>query len=140
MVPSVSVGPVLWRPPRTIAAIMVPPHCKNNALVRTTKGVVSATMSYFALYKYPGGRSFKTKCKTSVGLVELCLCRHLGPLRYHLPLNCTTIVVLHTTALPAYPGLPELGDIEQRVSRIVEDIFWSCPTLFDSIDIANRGV
>ena len=57
-----------------------------------------------------------------------------------LTLNCTVVAVLHTTALPAYPGLPELVEIEVRVPKVAGDIFCSHIALFDRIDVANQGI
>ena len=57
-----------------------------------------------------------------------------------LTLNCTTVAVLHTTALPAYRGLPELAEIEARVPKVADDIFRSHRALFDRIDVANQGI
>ena len=57
-----------------------------------------------------------------------------------LTLNCTAVAVLHTTALPAYPGLPELAEIEARVRKVADDIFCSHRALFDRIDVANQGI
>jgi hypothetical protein len=47
---------------------------------------------------------------------------------------------LHTTALPAYRGLPELAEIEARVPKVADDIFRSHRALFDRIDVANQGI
>ena len=57
-----------------------------------------------------------------------------------LTLNCTAVAVLHTTALPAYRGLPELAEIEARVPKVADDIFRSHRALFDRIDVANQGI
>ena len=57
-----------------------------------------------------------------------------------LTLNCTAVAVLHTTALPAYPGLPELAEIEARVPKVAHDIFRSLTALLDCIDVANQGI
>ena len=57
-----------------------------------------------------------------------------------LTLNCTTVAVLHTTALPAYRGLPELAEIEARVPKVADDIFRPHRALFDRIDVANQGI
>ena len=57
-----------------------------------------------------------------------------------LTLNCTVVAVLHTTALPAYRGLPELAEIEARVPKVADDIFRSHRALFDRIDVANQGI
>ena len=57
-----------------------------------------------------------------------------------LTLNCTDVAVLHTTALPAYPGMPELVEIEARVPKVADDIFRSHIALFDRIDVANQGI
>ena len=57
-----------------------------------------------------------------------------------LTLNCIAVAVLHTTALPAYPGLPELAEIEARVPKVAGDIFRSHRALFDRIDVANQGI
>ena len=57
-----------------------------------------------------------------------------------LPLNCTAVAVLHTTALLAYPGLAELREIAARVPKVAKDIFRSHRTLFDRIDVANQGI
>ena len=57
-----------------------------------------------------------------------------------LTLNCTAVAVLHTIALPAYPGLPELVKIEARVPKVADDIFRSHRALFDRIDVANQGI
>ena len=57
-----------------------------------------------------------------------------------LTLNCTAVAVLHTTALPAYRGLPELAEIEARVPKVADDIFRSHTALFDRIDVANQGI
>ena len=54
-----------------------------------------------------------------------------------LTLNCTAVAVLHTTALRAYPGLPELAEIEARVPKVADDIYRSHRALFDRIDVAN---
>ena len=56
-----------------------------------------------------------------------------------LTLNCTAVAVLHTTALPAYPGLPELAETEVRVPKVADDIFRSHRAMFDRIDVANQG-
>ena len=37
-----------------------------------------------------------------------------------LTLNCTIVAVLHTTALPAYPGLPKLAEIEATVPKVAD--------------------
>ena len=58
----------------------------------------------------------------------------------NLTLNCTAVAVLHTTALPAYRGLPELAEIEARVPKVADDIFRSHRALFDRIDVANQGI
>ena len=57
-----------------------------------------------------------------------------------LTLNCTVVAILHTTALPAYPGLPELAEIEARVPKVADDIFRSHRALFDRINVANQGI
>ena len=57
-----------------------------------------------------------------------------------LTLNCTAVAVLHTTALPAYRGLPELAEIEAKVPKVANDIFRSHRALFDRIDVANQGI
>ena len=57
-----------------------------------------------------------------------------------LALNCSAVAVLHTTALPAYPGLPELAEIEARVPKVADDIFRTHRALFDRIDVANQGI
>ena len=57
-----------------------------------------------------------------------------------LTLSCTAVAVLHTTALPAYRGLPELVEIEARVPKVAYDICRSHVALFDRIDIANQGI
>ena len=57
-----------------------------------------------------------------------------------LTLNCTAVAVLHTTALPAYRGLPELAEIEARVPKVADDIFRSHRALFDRIDVAKQGI
>ena len=54
--------------------------------------------------------------------------------------NCTAIAVLHTTALPAYPGLPEVAEIGARVPKVADDVFRSHRALFDRIDVANLGI
>ena len=58
----------------------------------------------------------------------------------HLTLNCTAVAALHTTALPAYPGLPELAEVEVRVPKVADDLFRSHRALFDHIDVANQGI
>ena len=57
-----------------------------------------------------------------------------------LTLSFTVVTVLHTTALPAYPGLPELAKLEARVPKVADDIFRSHIALFDHIDVTNQGV
>ena len=57
-----------------------------------------------------------------------------------LTLNCTTVAVLHTTALPADRGLPELAEIEASVPKVADDIYRSYRALFDRIDVANQGI
>ena len=57
----------------------------------------------------------------------------------NLTLNCTAVAVLHTTALRACPGLPELAEMEIRVPKVADDIFRSHKALFDRIDVANQG-
>ena len=54
-----------------------------------------------------------------------------------LTLNCAVVAVLHSTALPAYPGLPELAEIEARVPKVANDIFRSHRALFD---LTNQGI
>ena len=54
--------------------------------------------------------------------------------------SCTAVAVLHTTALPAYRGLPELAEIEARVPSVADDIFRSHRSLFDRMDVANQGI
>ena len=54
--------------------------------------------------------------------------------------NYTAVAVLHTTALPTYPGLPELAEIEARAPQVADDIFRSHRPLFDRIDVANQGI
>ena len=56
-----------------------------------------------------------------------------------LTLNCTAVAVLHTTALLAYRGLPELAEIEARVPKVADDVFRSHRALFDRIDVANQA-
>ena len=58
----------------------------------------------------------------------------------HLTLNCIAVAVLHTIALFAYPGLPELAEIAARVPKVADDIFRSHRPLFDRIDVANQGI
>ena len=61
----------------------------------------------------------------------------------HIPdltLNCTVVALLHSTAQPTYPGLPELAEIEARVPKVADDIFRSHRALFDRIDVANSGL
>ena len=57
-----------------------------------------------------------------------------------LTLNCTVVAVFYTTALPAYPGLPELVKIEARVPKFADNIFRSHIALFDRTDVANQGI
>ena len=57
-----------------------------------------------------------------------------------LTLNCTAVAFVHTSALPAYPGLPEQAEIEARVPKVANDIFRSHRALFDCIDVANQGI
>ena len=57
-----------------------------------------------------------------------------------LTLNCTVVAILHTTALLAYPGLPEPAEIEARVPKVADDMFRSHRALFDRIDVAKHGV
>ena len=58
----------------------------------------------------------------------------------NLTLKCRAVAILHTTALPTYPGLPELAEIEARVPKAADDIFRSHRALFDRIDVANQGI
>ena len=62
------------------------------------------------------------------------------PRSLDLTLKCTTVVVLHTTAQPAYPGLPELVEIEATVPKVADDIFRSHRASFDRIDVANEDI
>ena len=57
-----------------------------------------------------------------------------------LTVNYTAVAVLLTTALLAYPGLPELAEIEATVPKVADDIFRSHRALFDRIDVANQGI
>ena len=59
-----------------------------------------------------------------------------------LTLSCTAVAVLHTTALPAYPGMPELAEIVAKVPKVADDTFRSHRALFDPIplDIAKKDV
>ena len=55
-----------------------------------------------------------------------------------LTLNCTAVAALHTAVLPAYPGLPELVEIQARVPKVAADILRSHIALIDHIDVANK--
>ena len=55
-----------------------------------------------------------------------------------LTLNCTYVAVLHTTALPANPGLPELAEIEARVPKVEDHIFRSHSALFDILMLPTK--
>ena len=57
-----------------------------------------------------------------------------------LTLKCTTVGILNTTALLAYPGLPELVKVEATVPKVANDIFRSHIALFDRINVANQGI
>ena len=57
-----------------------------------------------------------------------------------LTLNCRTVVVLHTIALTAYPGLLVLVEIEATVPKVADDVFRSHRASFDHIDVANEGI
>ena len=57
-----------------------------------------------------------------------------------LTFNCTAVAVLHTSALPAYHGLPKLAEIDARVPKVADDIFRSHLALFDRIDVAYQDV
>ena len=58
----------------------------------------------------------------------------------HLTLNCTLVTILHTTALPAYPGLPQLVEIKARVPKVADVIFHSHIALVDRVDVAIQGI
>ena len=47
---------------------------------------------------------------------------------------------MHTSALPAYPGVPELAEIGAMVPKVADDIFRSHRALFDHIDVAKQGI